>query len=205
MNKPFSQACENNKQPILNVITAYFKAGDRIMEIGSGTAQHAVYFCQQLPEINWIPSEIPVNRESLIAGLAGEELPNLLAPETLDVTQKNWPVRELDGLFSANCLHIMPAAFNADFFRGAAEVLKPGARLCVYGPFKYQGAFTSDSNARFDLWLKERNRLSGIRDFETINQLALDNTFELLEDRAMPANNQCLVWSKQRSKQQHNN
>ena len=174
MSKPFSQACENNKQPILDVISAYFKAGDRILEIGSGTAQHAVYFCQQLPDINWIPSEIPENCETLAAGLEGVELPNLQAPEILDVTQQYWPVSALDGLFSANCLHIMPAAFNEHFFRGAAEVLKPGATLCVYGPFKYHGDFTSDSNARFD------------------------NDFELLEDRQMPANNQCLVWSKQR-------
>jgi len=196
MNKPFSQACENNKQPILEVISSYFKAGDRVLEIGSDTAQHALYFCEQLPELSWIPSEIPENMETLKAGLAGEELSNLAPPETLDVTQKNWPVSGLDGLFSANCLHIMPAAFNVDFFRGACEVLKQDAILCVYGPFKYQGEFTSESNAGFDLWLKERNPLSGIRNFETINQLAIENGFELQEDRAMPANNQCLIWQK---------
>ena len=195
--KPFSQACENNKRPILDVISVYFKAGDRILEIGSGTGQHAVYFCQQVPGMRWLPTEIPENKETLDAGLAGEELANLEAPKILDVTQANWPVRDMDGLFSANCLHIMPAACNADFFRGAGEVLKSGAILCVYGPFKYRGDFTSHSNARFDLWVKERNPLSGIRDFETISQLAQANAFTLLEDRPMPANNQCLVWRKQ--------
>jgi cyclopropane fatty-acyl-phospholipid synthase-like methyltransferase len=196
MKKPFSQACENNKQPILEVISDYFKAGDRVLEIGSGTAQHALYFCQHLPELRWIPSEIPENMNTLTVCLEGAELPNLAAPETLDVTQAIWPAEELDALFSANCLHIMPAAFNSDFFRGAGEVLKVGAILCVYGPFKYKGDFTSDSNAGFDLWLKERNPLSGIRDFEIVNQLAADNGFALLEDRSMPANNQCLIWEK---------
>ena len=195
-NKPFSQACENNKQPILNVINSYLKAGDQVMEIGSGTGQHAVYFCQQLPEVNWIPCEIPENMNTLAVGLEGEKLANLMPAQELDVRQKVWPVRDLDGLFSANCLHIMPAAFNADFFRGAGKVLLPGARLCVYGPFKYQGEFTSDSNARFDGWLKNRDPLSGIRDFESINQLAEKNDFQLIEDRAMPANNQCLIWRK---------
>lgn len=198
-NKPFNQACENNKQPILNVISSYFKAGDQVMEIGSGTGQHALYFCQQLPEVNWIPCEIPQNMNTLAAGLAGEKLANLMPSQELDVRQKIWPVHDLDGLFSANCLHIMPAAFNADFFRGASEVLLPGAILCVYGPFKYQGEFTSDSNASFDDWLKNRDPLSGIRDFENVNQLAKNNGLELVEDRAMPANNQCLLWRKNKN------
>ncbi|MBN4053921.1 DUF938 domain-containing protein [Haliea sp. AH-315-K21] len=196
-NKPFSQACENNKQPILEVIASHFKAGDRIMEIGSGTGQHALYFCKQRPELIWVPCEIPENMDTLAAGLLRNGLANLMPAQVLDVRQSEWPEQGLGGLFSANCLHIMPAAFNADFFRGAGEVLLPGATLCVYGPFKYQGEFTSDSNARFDEWLKNRNSLSGIRDFEKINQLAKENAFEFIEDRAMPANNQCLIWRKE--------
>lgn len=196
-DKPFSQACENNKQPILNVISSYFKAGDQVMEIGSGTGQHALYFCQQLPDVKWIPCEIPENMETLAIGLSGEKLANLMPTQELDVRQTVWPARKLDGLYSANCLHIMPAAFNVDFFRGAGEVLLPGATLCVYGPFKYQGEFTSDSNAGFDDWLKNRDPLSGIRDFESINKLAENNAFKLIEDRAMPANNQCLIWRKE--------
>lgn len=194
--KPFSQACENNKVPILNVIASYFNAGDCVMEIGSGTGQHALYFCQQLADVNWIPCEVPENMDTLKAGLSGEKLSNLMSAQIVDVRQKKWSERGLDGMFSANCLHIMPEAFNADFFRGAGEVLKQSAILCVYGPFKYQSEFTSDSNARFDLWLKDRDPLSGIRDFEKINQLAKENAFELIEDRAMPANNQCLIWRK---------
>jgi SAM-dependent methyltransferase len=197
MDKPFSQACENNKQPIFQVISNYFKAGDQILEVGSGTAQHAIYFCHLLPEINWIPCEITENMNTLAAGMSGDKPANLMPAEMLDVTQQEWPFRDLDGLFSSNCLHIMPESFNADFFRGAGKVLKVDATLCVYGPFKYQGEFTSDSNARFDSWLKDRDPLSGIRDFEKIDQLAKDNDFELIEDRDMPANNQCLIWRKQ--------
>lgn len=197
MNKPFSQACENNKQCILEVISTYFNSGDQILEVGSGTAQHATYFCQLLPEISWVPCEIPENMDTLAAGLSGEKLPNLMPPEVLDVTQREWPLTGLDGLFSANCLHIMPEALSADFFRGAGKALKIGGILCVYGPFKYGGDFTSESNASFDLWLKDRDPLSGIRDFENINQLATDNGFELIEDWNMPANNQCLIWRKE--------
>lgn len=197
MNKPFSQACENNKLAILQVISNYFKAGDRILEVGSGTAQHAIYFCQLLPEISWIPCEILANMSTLAAAMSGDKPANLMPAKVLDVTQQEWPVMDLDGLFSANCLHIMPEILSADFFRGAGEVLKPGAILCVYGPFKYDGDFTSDSNAHFDLWLKDRDALSGIRDFEKINQLAKDYDFALIEDRDMPANNQCLIWRKE--------
>lgn len=136
--------------------------------------------------------------DTLKAGLAGEERSNLASPVILDVTQQDWSFNNLDGLFSANCLHIMPEAFNADFFRGAGEVLKIGGTLCVYGPFKYNGDFTSESNADFELWLKDRDPLSGIRDFEKIDQLAKDNGFELIEDRLMPANNQCLIWRKEK-------
>ncbi|MAY02676.1 MAG: methylase [Gammaproteobacteria bacterium] len=196
MNKPFSQACENNKQPILDVIAEYFQAGKRILEIGSGTGQHAVHFCQHLPGIYWIPSEIPENMEIIKAGLAGALPDNIETPITLDVRDQPWPVSELDGLFSANCLHIMDGKFVPDFFRGAGESMRHGAYLCVYGPFKYKGEFTTESNARFDLWLKERDPVSGIRDFESVNELANSNGFSFVRDIGMPANNQMLIWRK---------
>jgi hypothetical protein len=197
MDKPFNQAADNNKEPILEVISTYFKAGDRILEVGSGTAQHALYFSQHLPEVIWIPSETPENMRTLLAGMSGNIPDNLMSAEILDVTQQDWPVDRENGLYSANCLHIMPEAFNSDFFKGAGKVVKSGGTLCVYGPFKYHGEFTSESNAGFDIWLKDRDPLSGIRDFEKINQLATVNGFILLEDRDMPANNQCLIWRKE--------
>jgi len=196
MSKPFSQACENNKQQILDIISRYFHPGDEVLEIGSGTGQHTLYFCEKMPWLCWIPSEIPENLASIQAGLEGQAPPNLEAIKTIDVRDEPWPVPHINGVFSANCLHIMSAEFVPDFFRGAGAVIRPGGHLCVYGPFKYQGEFTSDSNKRFDQWLKERDAVSGIRDFEWVDELAGKQGFSLLADHAMPANNQLLVWQR---------
>jgi cyclopropane fatty-acyl-phospholipid synthase-like methyltransferase len=109
--------------------------------------------------------------------------------------QEPWPVARVDGIFSANTLHIMPAAHVEYFFRGVQRTLRTGGKLCVYGPFKYQGEFTTSSNARFDEWLKERNPLSGVRDFEHVDTLAKAAGLQLRFDHALPANNQLLVWA----------
>jgi hypothetical protein len=196
VSRPFSQACENNKQPILEVISKVFRPHDEVLEIGSGIGQHTLYFCEKMPWLCWIPSEIPANLDTINAGLEGYAPPNLEATLSIDVRDKDWQVKKVDGLFSANCLHIMSADFVPDFFRGAGEVVRRGGHLCVYGPFKYKGEFTSDSNASFDLWLKERDPVSGIRDFEWVNELAGNDGFTLLADHRMPANNQLLVWQR---------
>lgn len=192
--KPFSQACENNKQYILDIIRYEFPAGSRVLEIGSGTGQHVIHFAQAMPEVQWLPSDMPQNLATLQAGLADCNLPNIAAPVALDVAQQVWTVSAVDGIFTANTLHIMSAAHVERFFRGVQNVLLPGGRLCVYGPFKYGGEFTTPSNARFDLWLKERDRDSGVRDFEWVSQLAQSAGMQLIADHAMPANNQLLVW-----------
>jgi SAM-dependent methyltransferase len=196
MNKPFSQACENNKQPILDIISQYFRPGDKVLEIGSGTGQHMLYFCKKLPWLYWIPSEIPENLSTIKMGLEGQASPNLGVIKSIDVRDDPWPVSQLNGVFSANCLHIMMADFVPDFFRGAGAVIRPGGCICVYGPFRYQGEFTSDSNKSFDQWLKERDPVFGIRDFEWVDELARKQGFSLLADHTMPANNQLLVWKR---------
>jgi cyclopropane fatty-acyl-phospholipid synthase-like methyltransferase len=196
MSKPFSQACENNKAPILEVIRQVFHGGSTVLEIGSYTTQHVRYFAEHLPGITWQPSDMPDSLSVMLAGLEGETFPNILPPQTLDVMQGPWPDTQVEGVFSANTLHIMSAEHVPYFFQGVGKVLQTGGRLCVYGPFRYQGNYTSDSNARFDEWLKERDPLSGIRDIETVNELATRNGLELLADHAMPANNQLLVWQK---------
>lgn len=194
MPKPFSQACENNKQFILDIIRHEFRTGSRVLEIGSGTAQHACHFARALPGIQWLPSDVPENLAVVQAGLAGEDLPNIAPPIALDVAQQPWPVDAVDGIFSANTLHIMSEAHVECFFAGVQQVLRPGGCLCVYGPFKYGGDFTTPSNARFDQWLKERDPRSGVRDFERVDALARAAGLELRADHAMPANNQLLVW-----------
>ncbi len=194
MIKPYSQACENNKQVILDSIRREFAAGGVVLEIGSGTAQHVTHFAEALPNIRWQPSDVQENLSAVLAGLADCTLPNISAPLALDVAKAQWPVRQVDGIFTANTLHIVPEGYVDSFFRGVKRTLRPGGKLCVYGPFKYQGEFTTPSNARFDQWLKERNPLSGVRDFEQVNAWARDAGLRLLADHAMPANNQLLVW-----------
>lgn len=196
MARPFSQACENNKQYILDVIRHEFHAGDRVLEIGSGTAQHVRHFAQALPEVQWLPSDVPANLDTVQAGLADDAPPNVAAPIALDVARQPWPVTGVDGIFSANTLHIMPESHVEHFFRGAKQVLLPGGTLCVYGPFRYHGEFTTPSNARFDLWLRERDPRSGVRDFEWVDALARAAGLVLRADHAMPANNQLLVWKR---------
>lgn len=194
MSKPFSQACENNKHAILERISAAFPAGSFVLEIGSCTAQHVSWFAQAMPEVHWQPSDVAANVPVMLIGLSDCTLPNVAAPLALDVAEEPWPIGPVDGIYTANTLHIMSIAHVAAFFRGVGRVLRPGGTLCVYGPFKYAGDFTTPSNACFDDWLKERDPVSGVRDFEAVVAWATAEGLELLADHAMPANNQLLVW-----------
>lgn len=196
MSVPFSQACENNKQVIWSVICRFFTADNFVLEIATGTAQHCRYFLKLRPDLRWQPSDIGSNITVVTAGLEGCASRNIFKPLVLDVQQEVWPVTEADGVFSANSLHIMSPAAVEDFFSGVGRVLKTGGHLCVYGPFKYGQQFTTDSNANFDLWLKNRNSESGIRDFEKVNAFANLAGLKMIEDTAMPANNQLVVWQK---------
>lgn len=198
MELPFSQACENNKAYILAVLQRHLAGSGTVLEIAGGTGQHAAHFAKEMPWLRWQSSDIPANVDTLNLRLAQTTLPNLPGALTLDVTQRKWPLASVDYVFSANSLHIMPATAVVEFFRHMEDVLVAGGYLCVYGPFKYEGEFTTASNAQFDLWLKGNNALGGIRDFEVVNQLAEDAGLTLLEDNVMPANNQLLVWRKLR-------
>ncbi len=196
MSKPFSEACENNKAPILAIISKYFKPGKKILEIGSYTTQHVQYFAEKMPEVYWQPSDISENVPIMLAGLEDAQRDNIRQPVSLDVCDERWSVTNADGIFSANTLHIMPESRMPRFFHGAGAILAPHGYLCVYGPFKYGGDFTSESNARFDSWLKIQDADSGIRDFEQADALASNAGLALIADHAMPANNQLLVWQK---------
>lgn len=188
----FSQSCENNKSPILAVLSTSFSNNKQVLEIGSGTGQHAVFFSAALPHLTWQTSDqeqyLPSLRERLM--LEGSHLP---IPLTLDVTQ-TWqiPKATFDAAFTANSLHIMSHAMVEAFFKGIGTNLTQEADLCIYGPFNYQGQYTSDSNARFDVWLKQQDERSQIKDFEWVCQLASEQGFSLIEDHTMPANNRLL-------------
>jgi len=196
--KPFSEACEQNKDPILEVLREVLAHSKRVLEIGSGTGQHAVFFGAQLPHLTWQTSELPEHHAGIRAWLADARLANVLPPLTLNVADPVWPVAEVDAVFSANTAHIMAWPLVEKMFAGGARVLAAGGRLCLYGPFSYHGNYSSESNARFDAWLKGRDPLSGIRDFEALDALAQQHGMTLLDDYAMPVNNRTLVWEKSR-------
>ena len=191
-----SEACERNKGPILEVLRTELAACDTVLEIGSGTGQHAVHFAAHLPRLAWQPSELPANLPPLAERLLVARLRNLRAPLALDVRDDPWPVAQVDAVFSANTLHIMSWSAVQEFFRGANAVLAATGVLCVYGPFCYQGRHTSDSNAAFDRFLRERDPDSGVRDFATLDALARAHGLALTRDHAMPANNRTLVWRR---------
>lgn len=195
-----SDACERNKEPILAVLADALADTRRVLEVGSGTGQHAVHFARHLDHVTWHPSERTDALSPLHARVRAEAPSNVRAPLVLDVTAEPWPRAvvdaEFDAVFTANTLHIMSWSSVECFFDGLGIVLSIGGVLCVYGPFRYDRAFTSASNERFDLALKARDPLSGIRDFEAVNALAREQGLELIADHEMPANNQMLVWRR---------
>lgn len=194
--KPYSEACERNRGPILEVLRDAFAGAREVLEIGSGTGQHAVYFAQHLPHLTWHPSDRPEHHAGIDAWASEAALANLCGPVALDVRDAQWPVQAADAVFTANTLHIMDWAAVQAAFLGIGRVLHSGGTLAVYGPFNYGGQFTSESNARFDAALRSSGVGSGLRDFEAVNALARDIGLELLQDTAMPANNRTLVWRR---------
>jgi SAM-dependent methyltransferase len=192
--KPFSQACELNKAPILDVLKEVLRDRQRVLEVASGTGQHAVYFGAHLPHLSWQTSDIQQNIGGIQAWITEARLPNVIAPLTLDVNDAKWPVGKFDAVFNANTVHIISWVEVQRLFDHIGRVVLPGAVVCFYGPYNYKQEFTSESNARFDASLKERDPKSGIRDFEAINALAASHEFTLQKDVEMPSNNRLLVW-----------
>ena len=194
MNKPFSQSCENNKDHILSILKHVFEHPCEILEIGSGTGQHAVHFATHLPHVTWQPSDQAIHLAGINSWVEEANLQNIKAPLELDVNHQPWPVTDIEAVFTANTLHIMSWESVQVLTRSLAEHMRPGAKICCYGPFNVGGTYTSDSNARFDIWLKAQNPLSAIRDLEALVSLANDAGINLLEDIVMPANNKLLIW-----------
>lgn len=194
--KPFSQACENNRQPIFQVLHEVLASSRHVLELGSGTGQHAVYFAPRLSHLIWQTSDLAVNHGAINAWIDEHPAENLRRPVVLDVDRQPWPVTDVDAVFTANTCHIMSWQSVINLFAGLQALLQPGAHVVIYGPFNYGGEFTSDSNARFDQMLKQNAPHRGIRDFEAVNRLAGDAGLTLLDDHAMPANNRLLVWQR---------
>jgi len=195
--KPYAESCEQNRAPIQAILEDVFADRRQVLEIASGTGQHAVYFAQAMPHLTWQTSELPENHAGIQAWLDEAQLPNVLPPLAIDVTSASWPLRTaFDAVFNANTVHIVAWPAVESMFAGIGQALAQGGILYLYGPFNYGGNFTSESNARFDVWLKNRDPRSGVRDFEAIDRLAAAQGLTLLRDVAMPANNRSLVWQK---------
>jgi hypothetical protein len=193
---PHSDPCERNKGPILEVLRDTFAGCKHVLEIGSGTGQHAVHFATGMPWLVWQPSEMPEAMPGLRKRIFNEGPKNLRAPVVIEVTAQPWDVRKVDGVFTANTLHIMHWPEVQAFFAGLPAIAKPGAVLAIYGPFRYEGRYTSGSNESFDAMLHARDPGSGLRDFREVDALARAAGFEFKVDHAMPANNQTLVWTR---------
>ncbi|MBA3592453.1 MAG: DUF938 domain-containing protein [Polaromonas sp.] len=195
MDKPTAPATTRNRDPILEVLRERFADRRQVLEIGSGTGQHAAYFARALPWLRWQASDVADHLPGIQLWLAESALLNTPAPLELDV-RLAWPPAQFDAVFSANTLHIMGWEEVQRLFTELQSRMPPAGLLTVYGPFNYGGHFTSASNAHFDAMLRAGNPASGLRDFEAVDALALQASLHLLEDRAMPANNRCITWQR---------
>jgi len=196
MIKPYSDSCDQNREPILAVIAPLFLTANSVLEIGSGTGQHAIYFAEKMQHLTWHTSDCSGNLQGINMWLTEAQLPNVVAPIELDVSASKWPLMSVDAIFTANSLHIMHQPDVVNLIAGAGQLLPHGGSLVIYGPFNYNRQYTSESNARFDQWLKARDPGSGIKHFEEVVALANDYDMSLAEDYAMPANNRILHFVK---------
>jgi hypothetical protein len=195
-SKPFAPACEENKGPILAVLAPLFRHARSVLEIGSGTGQHAVCFAAAMPQLRWQTSDRREQHAGIRLWLDEAALPNLPPPLPLDVVSDPWPADRYDAAFSANTAHIMDWAAVAAMFRGVGSVLARNGVFALYGPFNYGGRYTSESNARFDAQLRQGDPRSGIRDLNDLKALAAEAGMTLVADHPMPVNNRTLVWRR---------
>ncbi len=193
---PNSPAADRNKAAILEKLKGLLKGNERVFEIGSGTGQHAIHFAQAFPNLNWQTSELPSRLFVTSAVLNTKKLQNLQKPYALDVSSEEWPEINADVIYTANTVHIMPWHAVEKMLHGVSKTLKKNGLFIIYGPFKYEGAFTSESNKMFDASLKDFDPLQGIRDFEYLARLSIELGLVLKHDFEMPANNRLVVFEK---------
>jgi cyclopropane fatty-acyl-phospholipid synthase-like methyltransferase len=197
VEKPNAPSCERNRDPILEVLRMQFADRRQVLEIGSGTGQHAVYFAAAMPWLQWQCTDRAENLPGIRLWLDEAALSNTPAPLALDVNHA-WPTNRHDAVFSANTLHIMGWDEVEQLFAHLAAATTDGAKLAIYGPFNYDGRYTSESNASFDDWLQARGAHMRIRDAEAVDALAEVAGFDLIDDLAMPANNRLRIWQRAR-------
>lgn len=194
--KPFSESCLQNQAEIYSVLQELLQDKKHVLEIGSGTGQHAIYFAQRLTHLIWQTSDQVEYHDGIQMWLDEANLQNIRNPIELNVSQTSWPKLNIDAIFSANVVHIMSWENVINYFMYGAKLLDSKGLFILYGPFNYDGKYTSESNASFDQWLKSRDLNSGVRDFEALDNLANDNGMTLKNDIEMAANNRILCWEK---------
>lgn len=193
MELPYAQAAEENKRVIFDAVSPFLE-GD-VLEIGSGTGQHAVFFAERMPGLRWQTSDLEPGLAGIGARIAACGLDNLPPPLLLDVLG-DWPAAVYDTVYTANTFHIMDEVAVSRCIERVGACLRAGGHFIVYGPFNYDGAYTSPSNERFDAMLRARDPASGIRDFDWLDRIARRAQMALEADIEMPANNRSLVWKK---------
>lgn len=199
MDKPYAESCDQNRDPILKVLSSVLRDRKTVLEIGSGTGQHAVYFSKQLPYLTWQTSDRESNLNGINMWLDESGLSNVRKPIELDVSESIWPEQSFDAVFTANTVHIMCWEEVRALYSGVGERLHAGGLFVIYGPFNYADRYTSESNRRFDEWLKGRDYNSGIKNFEDLCLLAQSSGLQFVKDVEMPANNRILIWQRQES------
>lgn len=196
MNKPFAESCVQNQQVILEQLKELLTESGTVLEIGSGTGQHAVFFTEHLPHINWQPSDLQDQHAGMRLWLDEAPHDRIKSPLEINVDKGPWPLENIDYVFTANTTHIISSDQADNMLKYTAACLRPGGLFIQYGPFNYNGNYTSESNAQFDVWLKQRDANSGIKHFESLQEQASKNALSLFKDIEMPANNRILVWRK---------
>ena len=198
-SKPYAPSCDRNKDAILAVLIRYLSDVSEILEIGSGTGQHAVHMGEHMPKLRWQTSELPEHHPGIRAWIHASGLTNVIEPLELDVNEAVWPIQSIQAIYTANTAHIMSWGSVEAMFRGVGRTLHSDGLLLIYGPFNYNGEFTSSGNRQLDEFIKSNDSASAIRDFEAVDELACANGLKLDADTEMPANNRLLVWRKQAS------
>ena len=196
MTKPFSQACENNRGPISQVLERILVDCQSVFEIGSGTGQHAVWFSRAMPHLQWQTSDRKENHQGIKQWISDSSLENIHHPVELDVGVGPWPEGLFDAIFTANTAHIMALSEVELMFSGVSKLLISGGLFCLYGPMQYSGVIAAESNRAFDARLRAVKSTQGIREFNDLNKLAATFGMELIEDNDLPANNQLIIWQK---------
>ncbi|MGH8239626.1 MAG: DUF938 domain-containing protein [Steroidobacteraceae bacterium] len=194
--KPHSDACERNREPILQILRQWFTQPGIALEIGAGTGQHAVHFAAHLTHLQWQPTDCQANLAGIGSWVSEAALPNLRAPVKLDVRDRQWPLHTVDYVFSANTAHIMSWPEVERMFEGIARVLRTRGLFALYGPFNRDGHFTSQSNQAFDASLRERDPQMGLRDDQAMKALGRQHGLRFTAEHAMPANNRLLLWTR---------